>query len=345
MSITIDIKDLDKFRKGRKLFDVRSPIEFEKAHIPGAINFPLFSNDERAIVGTAYKQEGKEKAYVIGLEFAGAKMSHFLREARNLAKSNKVIVHCWRGGKRSQSMSWLLQNFGFEALTLIGGYKSYRKFVLNSFKEQQYKFVVLGGKTGCAKTEILHHIQQNGEQLLDLEGIARHKGSAFGALGEASDQPSTEHFENCLHHELNKLDPTKRVWVENESKHIGKVYIPKDFWTQIKSAPLINIERTFKHRVKHLVSGYSVFSNKELTNSFSKIKKRLGGLAFQNAVNAIAMEDYEEATEIALKYYDKTYLHGLATNCSPDIHNIIFEEKNNKTIATKLINYADENGI
>ena len=345
MSITIDIKDLDKFRKGRKLFDVRSPIEFDKAHIPGAINFPLFSNEERAIVGTAYKQEGKEKAYVIGLEFAGAKMSHFLREARNLAKANKVIVHCWRGGKRSQSMSWLLQNFGFEALTLIGGYKSYRQFVLNSFKDQKYKFVVLGGKTGCAKTEILHHIKESGEQLLDLEKIACHKGSAFGALGEQLEQPSTEHFENCLHHELSKLDVSKRVWVENESKHIGKVYIPKDFWTQIKAAPLINIERSFKHRVKHLIDGYAVFPNEELTSSFEKIKKRLGGLAYQNAVDAIAVEDYQVATEIALKYYDKTYLHGLETNISPDIHNVKFEEKSNKEIANKLINYADENGI
>lgn len=344
MSITIDIKDLEKFRKGRVLFDVRSPIEFEKAHIPGAINFPLFSNEERAIVGTAYKQEGKEKAYVIGLEFAGAKMSHFLREARNIAKSHKVIVHCWRGGKRSQSMSWLLQNFGFEALTLIGGYKTYRNHVLNSFKDSKYKFVVLGGKTGCAKTEILHHIHKNGEQLLDLEGIARHKGSAFGALGE-KEQPSTEHFENCLYAELNKLDPSKRVWVENESKSIGKVYIPRDFWNQLKAAPLINIERDFQHRVKHLIEGYAVFSNQELTSSFDKIKKRLGGLAYQNAVDAIAVQDYAVATEIALKYYDRTYLHGLETNISPEIHNVKFEEKSNEEIATKLINYANENRI
>ncbi len=344
MSITINIQDLEKFRKGRTLFDVRSPIEFEKAHIPGAINFPLFSNEERAIVGTAYKQEGKEKAYVIGLEFAGAKMSHFLREARDIAKSKKLIVHCWRGGKRSQSMSWLLQNFGFEALTLIGGYKSYRKDVLESFKEKKYQFIVLGGKTGCAKTEILHHIKKSGEQLLDLEGIAQHKGSAFGSLGEA-EQPSTEQFENYLHYELNKLDPTKRVWVENESKTIGKVYIPKEFWNQIKAAPLINIERSFTHRVNHLIDGYAIYSNEELTNSFEKIKKRLGGLAYQNAVDAIAVSDYEVATEIALKYYDKTYLHGLNTNLSPDIHNLKFEEKSNKEIATKLITYANENGI
>ncbi|HEU4717669.1 MAG TPA: tRNA 2-selenouridine(34) synthase MnmH, partial [Bacteroidia bacterium] len=201
---------------GIPVADVRSPAEFAGGHIPGAFNIPLFTNEERAAVGTIYKQQGNEAAVLKGLEFVGPKMTAFILKARENAPGKKIAVHCWRGGMRSASMAWLFETAGMEVLLLSGGYKAYRNFVLSN-TGRKFDLRVVGGETGSGKTDILHELARKGEQVLDLEGLARHKGSSYGAIGQ-DPQPTVEQFENDFVHALTKLDPSRPVWIEDESR-------------------------------------------------------------------------------------------------------------------------------
>ncbi|MBL7815332.1 MAG: tRNA 2-selenouridine(34) synthase MnmH [Saprospiraceae bacterium] len=291
------------------LIDVRSPAEFAHAHVPNAMSLPLFNDAERAQVGTIYKQQSPEAALLKGLDFVGAKMSGFIKKANKWSPNRKVIVQCWRGGKRSGSMAWLLQFAGFEVVTVAGGYKAYRQHVLQQFNNQKLKLIVIGGKTGSGKTAILKELKSLGEQVIDLEALAHHKGSAFGWIGE-NKQPSSEQFDNHLFDVFRQLDPTKRVWIENESRSIGTVFIQQSFWQQMKSAPIIHIELPFEERVNHLVSVYAQTQIEDLCLSFEKITKKLGYENTQKAIELVKNEQFEAAAAIALKYYDKTYNFG-----------------------------------
>jgi tRNA 2-selenouridine synthase len=334
----IQPKDLAQFLEDRTLIDVRAPAEYAHAHIPHALSLPLFNDEERARVGTAYKQVSPENALLKGLEFVGPKMSGFVKKAIKWSPNRKVVVHCWRGGKRSGSMSWLLRFAGFDVVTLEGGYKNYRNFVLQAFENQQLNLVVLGGKTGSGKTQILHELARQGEQILDLEGIAHHKGSAFGWIGEKT-QPTSEQFENNLYEALRLLDPSRRVWVENESHSIGGVFIPQAFWVKMKAAPLLHLEVAFEQRVQHLVAVYTATSKADLRVSFEKITKKLGLEATKNAINALEMDDYATAAAIGLKYYDKTYMHCFDTNSTLSKNVLDVEDWNIMAIAEKIKNY------
>lgn len=325
----------------RLVIDVRTPAEYKKGHIPGAINIPLFSDEERKVVGTAYKQESPEEALMIGLDFVGPKMTNYIREAKIMCPNRKVLVHCWRGGKRSFSMGWLLGIAGFDVMTLKGGYKAYRNFIHKAFSEKELNMLVLGGRTGCGKTMILQAIERKNEQFVNLEGIANHKGSAFGGIGE-NPQPTVERFENFLYEAVRKLDPDKTIWLENESRSIGRVFIPAGFWEQFKKAPLINIELPFERRVKHLVAQYGQYPIADLKNSFEKIKKRLGGQSFKEAMEALGNGDLNAAAAIALRYYDKSYQYMLEHNETPDIHLINFTSESFDVIADRLITFANE---
>ena len=172
---------------------MRSPKEFCSGHIPSAISFPLFSDAERADIGTSYKQEGPDRAIELGYKYANPKIDHFLSKASKLAVNNTLLLHCWRGGLRSESMVKLLVDNGFHVPVLEGGYKAYRRWV-KQILARDYQLILLGGYTGSAKTEILHELKKLGENVLDLEGLAQHKGSVFGS--SATHQPSTEQFEN-----------------------------------------------------------------------------------------------------------------------------------------------------
>ncbi len=310
MAKRVGIDELLVAMEERPLFDVRTPAEFAQGHVPGAYNLPLFSNEERAVVGRAYKQVGPDAAMLEGLDFVGPKMRHFVEEARRQAPEGKVAVHCWRGGKRSDSLSWLLEFAGFDVLVLEGGYKAFRRHVLEWFEQETFNLVILGGYTGTGKTEILQRIREMGEQVIDLEGLANHKGSAFGALGEAP-QPSVEHFENLLFHEFSRQDRRQRIWLENESRAIGRVYLPDGLWRQMRQAPLIHIEAPQQVRVERLLADYAGYDREELAASFKKIKKRLGGQHLKAALEALERGDYEKAVTIGLHYYDKTYNYGL----------------------------------
>jgi tRNA 2-selenouridine synthase len=294
------------------ILDVRTPAEFERGHIPAARNLPLFTNEERAIVGTAYKQQSRQEAMLLGLDVVGGKMRPIVEAAQKLAtaaQTRTLCVHCWRGGMRSGSVAWLLDLFGFKVFTLKGGYKAFRRYVLDSFT-LPHRLVVLGGKTGSGKTHILHELQRRGEQVIDLEALAHHKGSAFGALGEHP-QPSQEQFENELAVQWRPLDAARRVWVEDESRMTGRCCIPLEIWDMMRCAPVMFLDMPVEARVQNALADYGSFRAEELAQSLLKIQKRLGGLHTRLALEALERNDLAEAVRVALRYYDKAYLHGL----------------------------------
>lgn len=307
------------------VLDVRSPGEYGHAHIPGAYNLPLFTDEERHIVGTLYKKESREAAIKKGLEFFGVKMRGMVEatetlldeHARGRTTQRIVLVHCWRGGMRSAGVAWLLDLYGFKVYTLVGGYKSYREWVRARF-EENYSFVVVGGYTGSGKTMVLKELKRLGKLVIDLEKLAGHKGSAFGALGEAQ-QPSQESFENLLAAELNALredgqdanhgpeQESSLVYIEDESQRIGTVNLPSELWKNMRTAPLYFVEVPFEQRLGFIVDEYGKFPVDDLIEAILRIQKRLGGLETKNAIAHLVDNNVKESFRILLKYYDKCY--------------------------------------
>jgi len=317
------------------ILDVRSPSEYAKGHIPNALSFPLFSDEERAEVGTIYKQKSPEMALLRGLEFIGPKMANFVREAHKLTVKKPIHIHCWRGGKRSGSMAWLLELSGMKVNVLNGGYKAYRKYCLEKIKQTPYRFIILAGLTGAGKTDILHELKTAGIQIIDLEGLAHHKGSAFGAIGEKL-QPTVEQFTNNVCHELMKLDPSKPIWVEGESRSIGRIFIFEEFWNHMQAAPRIEMEVSHETRVSNLVKIYGAYPIDDLKISFEKIKKRIGPKAYKDAIAFLDDNDLKSATEIALYYYDKSYKYTKSKIYQTEPNNFFFESDNRIESLKKL---------
>jgi tRNA 2-selenouridine synthase len=342
----ITIEQFIAMAKSHPLLDVRSPGEYLHAHVPGSHSIPLFTDEERIVVGTAYKQESREQAIKIGLDYFGLKMRRVVEEAENLIalvkketkknntsnpplgdRGSTVLVHCWRGGMRSAGIAWLLDLYGFKVYTLIGGYKAYRKWVREQF-EKKYPLTIVGGYTGSGKTLIIQQLQQTGNAVIDLEGLANHKGSAFGALGEKP-QPSQEMFENMLAEALAEVNsrmaedgvrannhqatainnPT--IWLEDESQRIGNLQIPMPFWENMRSSPIRFVDIPFEQRLDYLTIEYGRFEKEKLVNAVMRIQKRLGGLETKNAVNHLLENNHKECFRILLTYYDKWYLKGL----------------------------------
>lgn len=317
------------------LLDVRSPGEYLRGHIPGAVSFPLFTDEERAKVGILYKQTGKDAAVLEGLRIVGPKMAGFVEEAARLSPDRKVKLHCWRGGMRSSSVAWLLQQAGFETEVLKGGYKAYRTEV-QQFLCKPFPFKVISGPTGSRKTKILHALRDAGEQVIDLEGLANHKGSAFGSLGMES-QPSIEHFENLLHQQLLEMDFNRTIWIEDESRKIGTIVLLEAFWKQIKSVPVVLVKLSVEERVKFLVEEYGNFSIEELRGSILKIAKRLGGQNLNSALEALESGDLGAVAAISLHYYDKAYLFALETRHAQIEQQLVIDGLSHQQIAEKII--------
>ena len=290
------------------LLDVRSPGEYALGKLPGAQSLPLFTDEERATVGTLYKQTSPDAALLEGLEIAGGKMRWLVEEARRLAPGNKVVVHCWRGGQRSGSVAWLLERAGFTVMKLTGGYKASRKHIRQYLSEDRHVLRVLSGPTGSGKTPILLAMRELGAGVIDLEGLANHKGSAFGSLGEAP-QPATEEFENQLFAAFRDIPEGETVWLEDESRMIGHVYLPDEFYNRLTAAPVISLEQPLEWRIDHLVASYAKYPKEELEASFSRIRKKLGGQHLKAALEALAEDDFATAARIALVYYDKANHH------------------------------------
>lgn len=326
------------------VFDVRSEGEFFHAHIPGAHSLPLFNNEERKIVGTAYKQESKQKAIKIGLKYFGTKMVKMVEAVEKITAekdTRTVLVHCWRGGMRSAGVAWLLDLYGFKVHTLVGGYKVYRNWVLKQF-ERPYPIKIIGGFTGSGKTDLLHELGKRGEPIIDLEGLAHHKGSAFGAMGQAP-QPTQEMFENLLAEALfqyqMQLSDDQVIWMEDESQRIGEVNIPTVLFKQMRTKQVLFLEIPFEERLSYIMQGYGHFSKEQLVNAIIRIKKRLGGLETKNAINCLLEDDVKGCFAILLKYYDKGYYAGSQKRENPDqlIQKIACDKVDAKINAIKLL--------
>jgi tRNA 2-selenouridine synthase len=286
------------------------------------------------IIGTLYKQQGKQPAVLKGLEIVGPKLHEYVNEAIKINKTGTFLVHCWRGGMRSSSMAWFLETYGFNCVLLKGGYKSYRNYVLESFNVKK-NIVVLGGRTGTGKTKILHELDKLGEQIIDLEKLAHHKGSSFGSLGEVP-QPTQEQFENNLSFCLSKTDPGKNCWIENESRKVGRIIIPGGLWEQMLIARIAVIGLPVSERINFLVSEYGKFSKEELITSTERIGRHLGGQHVKAAVEALQNDDHKTAFEICLVYYDKTYGYGLSKRLEEKIIHFEFEKLEPKEIAKAI---------
>lgn len=314
----ISIEELIAFSGKYPVLDVRSPSEFGHAHFPGATSFPIFTDEERKVIGTAYKQESRKKAIKHGLDFFGVKMRAMVELAEKTAKEffsrnklppeNALIVHCWRGGMRSAAVAWLLDLYGYDVYLLEGGYKFYRNWVLEQF-EKEYRFNIVGGFTGSGKTELLKILKEKKLPVIDLEGIANHKGSAFGALGQPP-QPSQEMFENLLAHEL-YMQSLEVFWLEDESQRIGALNIPHGFWKRMRTKQVFFLDIPFEERLDHITKGYGSLEKEKLADAILRIQKRLGPLETKTAIALLSENNMRECFRILLSYYDKTYIKGL----------------------------------
>lgn len=334
------VKSLDVaefLQRTTPIIDVRSPKEFAQGHIPGAHSLPLFSDEERAVVGTRYKQHSRDAAVLEGLRIVGPKLAGIVEEARSIAPDGRIRVHCWRGGERSGSVAWLLDKAGFgEVHTLRRGYKGFRNHVLDSFNDP-LQLLVLGGYTGTGKTETLRHLHALGEQVIDLEGLAHHKGSSFGALGEEP-QPSTEHFENLLWAAIASTHRGRPVWVEDESVMIGRCKIPQAFFDRMRGAVLYFVEMPQQERADRLVADYGKYPKEQLAEAVKRIEKRMGPQHCKAALQALEVGDLRTVAMLTLSYYDKAYALGAAQREQSNVKQIPVDKSDFPTLAIQLKN-------
>jgi len=293
------------------LVDVRSPAEYLQGHIPGAINLPLFSDEQRASVGTAYKHQGRQSAVLLGLERVGPRLAQLAQDLLAHSRgTGSLRLYCWRGGMRSASVAWLAETVGLDCQLLAGGYKSYRRWALASF-EQPRQLIVLGGRTGVGKTDLLLALRDRGSNVLDLEGLANHRGSSFGGLGQPP-QPSSEHYENRIAAMLWRARADEPIWLEAESAQVGRCRIPAALWQQMQQADVVELQRAGSERVRRLVGVYGAQPQDALRSATERIARRLGPQRTALAVAAIEAGDMATACEQMLDYYDRCYDHELS---------------------------------
>ena len=338
---------IENFRKSSgPVLDIRSPSEFNQGHFPGAINLPLFTDEERACVGKAYKQEGRDKAILLGLRFTNTKAKRLRTYLQKLNLSSPLStqdnqpvknlkLYCWRGGMRSASIGWLANLINIKTLILTGGYKSYRRWVLEQFCKN-WSLNLIGGRTGTGKTDLLQSLKKHQIATIDLEGLANHRGSSFGGLG-LPEQPSSEQYENLIAEELDnyKKVSKKAIWIEAESAHLGRCRIPTDFYKRMKEAPVLEIDRNKEERIYNLVGVYSVHKKEALQLATTRISRRLGPQRTKEALQAIENGEWGKACSAMLDYYDRCYDHELAK--SPQRKTIDISGLTSDLAAAKLI--------
>ena len=326
----------DHFLKaGGPLLDVRSPGEFARGHIPGAHNLPLFSDQERAGVGTLYKHQGRRAAVRRGLELVGPRLAVLAEQAAALAEADANLrVHCWRGGLRSSSTAWLLETYDLSCTLLEGGYKAFRRWLRQALARSQ-PVVLLGGHTGSGKTDVLHALRSAGAQVLDLERLAHHRGSSFGGIGQPR-QPTTEQFENEIAMALRAVSPHRVLWIEAESVQVGCCRIPPELFHQMQQAPLVELQRPDHERLDHLLATYGAMPRQELVEATRRIGKRLGPQRTRQAVDAIAAGNLRLACQVILSYYDRTYAHGLARSPHTPVP-LVREGQSSAALAQQLL--------
>jgi tRNA 2-selenouridine synthase len=292
---------------GSCVFDVRSEGEFDQGHLPGAINFPLLRNEERHEVGICYKKKGSDAAVELGFQLVGPRFAEMIRKASDLSEGRSILVYCWRGGLRSNIVAWLLQTAGFKVTLLKGGYKSWRTLCLELFQSGP-ELNIIGGPTGVGKTEILEVASQKGVSCLDLERIAQHKGSAFGGLWGIQEN-TQEHFENRIALTLWNYRNSSTIWVEDESRFVGKLRVPDALFQRMSVSKVCFIERPLEIRVERVLAEYGVFEKEVLAERTRALSKRMGGDQVAKALACLEQGDMEGWLKPLLTYYDKTYLY------------------------------------
>lgn len=329
----LDIEDFLTLRHELPVIDVRSEGEFAQGHIPGVHNIPILNNEERRQVGTDYRRQGQAEAIRTGFRLVGPRLSDIIGKSAMLG--NEIIVHCWRGGMRSSNFCSFVEMARQKTHQLQGGYKAYRSRAHDVFREP-LQLVVLGGCTGSGKSDILRALKDRGEQVIDLEWMANHKGSVFGGL-MMPPQPTTEQFENDLFEVLMKADRTKRIWVEDESHGIGRIFLPEQFWQQINTSPVVEVQLNKTERIRRLAKEYGPANRDAFLDAMTRITKKLGGQHFNAAKEKLLANDLEATIDILLVYYDKAYNTGLANKETRIRRKLEWHGDNIDAIADELI--------
>jgi tRNA 2-selenouridine synthase len=306
--VILDIPEFLNLRSALPVVDVRSENEFAEGHIQNAINIPILNNAERVEVGTTYKKLGQAEAIRSGFRLVGPRLADIITTSESIGK--EFIVHCWRGGMRSGNYCQFVGMAGMKTHQLRGGYKAYRQFAERSFGEP-LQLIIIAGYTGSGKSELLRTLANRGEQVIDLETLAHHKGSAFGGLGQLP-QPTTEQFQNDLFESLHVLDKSKRIWIEDESIAVGKIFLPAALWRTMSTSPVIRMEVPKSVRVMRLVNEYGSADREAFLNALKGIIKKLGGQHYNAAAEFVRNGDMASAIDIILTYYDKAYLNGMS---------------------------------
>jgi tRNA 2-selenouridine synthase len=325
------------FPQPDKLYlDVRSPKEYEHAHIPGALSLPLFTDDERALIGTIYKQKGQREAIHKGVEVVGPKLPellfHFEEARRRFPEKKSQLLYCWRGGMRSGFMHAFFSSIGFQVEKLDGGYKAFRKKVLEYF-EQPFRIALIGGFTGSGKTELLHVLKKT-RQVLDLEDLASHRGSVFGAIPDKT-QPSSEHFENLIAFHLAEKNVSEVIWMEDESRLIGSCCCPAGLFTTMKKAPIYVIDRPLEERIERVHALYGMLTKSYWVDACQKIARRLGGAVLKEVLGFVDKGQLRDAIRLLFEYYDRAYAFSLKKHQGP-VHFLDTKQDTLEQIADKL---------
>lgn len=316
MKPPVRVEDLPGFHT---VIDARSPAEFAIDHIPGAINCPVLDDEERRIVGTLYKQKGAFEAKRVGGAMVAANLATHLRQSFSEQPAGwKPLIYCWRGGMRSGSMTTWLRLVGWDAQQLSGGYKSWRRHVIQLIETRapQLRLVIIGGATGSAKTRVLQALAARGEQTLDLEGIARHKGSLLGALPD-EDQPSQTAFETGLGAALERFDTARPVYVEAESRRIGRISLPTPLLMHMRQSACVEIVADIDTRVEYLLRDYAYLGDRPewLAAQIGQLKEMQGGdtvARWQDWARTHALAPL--FAELTAKHYDPAYARSQSTN-------------------------------
>ncbi|WP_116133683.1 tRNA 2-selenouridine(34) synthase MnmH [Tropicimonas sp. IMCC34043] len=303
------------------VIDVRSPAEFTDDHIPGAISLPVLDNDERAVVGTIYKQESPFRARKVGAALVAMNAArHIQGPLADMDGSWRPLVYCWRGGQRSNSFASILSQIGWRADVLAGGYRSYRRAVVEMLYDGTlaHRMVVLDGNTGTAKTELLQQVAARGGQVLDLEGLANHRGSVLGP--RPGGQPAQKMFESRLVAALAALSPDRPVLVEAESSKVGDLLVPPAVWAAMCAAPRVQLSASVEDRARYLARTYAdISADREGLKQILSLLIRLQGHArvehWQSLVDQGAFETL--ALELITEHYDSRYAKSRDTHVTP----------------------------
>lgn len=337
MFIPVSVKDFLILAQKHPVIDVRAPLEFKNGHIPGAFNVPLFSDDQRAVVGTMYKQQGKQEAIRVGLELVGPQLKNYIDTVHKICNehtSKIILVYCARGGMRSKSFCMLLATCGYTVYQLIDGYKGFKQY-LRTHTEKPYNAMLLGGKTGCGKTALLQELKHQGEQVIDLEGLAHHKGSVFGGIHQ-QEQPSQEQFiVNCLS-ALAACDPIKIVWFEKESYKIGNLSIPTQIWNIMNTAPILYIDIPHVQRLENIMVDYGTATAEQLKSCVQVLTKKLGGARTQALCAELDAGNIATVATALLDYYDQSYTFSLEKNKDAKVTHLVFNGESIREQAEKI---------